>query len=197
MLQLGGPHSPGQRADPADGPRVAVVADQGQPGQHDAQLRRHDVNDALTWVVDVEHAHRMAARTGAQLPDERLPAGNGRRRGATGERLDDVVDGREDRSRSRHRIAGFGQLPKGEPPAAVVHHDAVDVDQTRARSKVADQVLRPDLVDDARGRGAGHPALSLVDICSAAASSAASLPLISATAGFPFGVVGRLGQIAT
>jgi hypothetical protein len=136
---------------------VAVGADQRGPGEHDAELRRDDVHDALVRVADVEQPDPCLERGFARLGDEGAAARHARVVAAAGEGVDDVVHGAEDATGVGDPAAGLPQALQRDGPGALVQQHAVDGEQRRLAGGVQHDMLLPDPVEEgARGRLPSH-----------------------------------------
>ena len=130
MLQLRAAAGEAERADAADGRRMAVDAEIGRAGQHEAELRHHHMGDALLRIADVKQPQAMAARRRARRIDKLAAA----QTGMGLERWDRMV-------LHHHRQIGAAdgerapfEVLQDLRRAHVIDHDPVDIDERLAAS---------------------------------------------------------------
>jgi hypothetical protein len=140
MLRLGRADAPGERAERALRAGMAVGADQRRAGQHDAELGRDDVNDALVGVVHVE---QLDARRAAFLAGGRQKglAARNQRSPPAGAGIDDMVGDREHPRGVEHPPPGRSQAPKRDRSGALVKEHPVDRDQVVAADRGDDMAV--------------------------------------------------------
>ena len=152
VLDLGGADAEGQRPEAAHRAGVAVAADQGGPGQRNAELRGDHVDDPLARVVEIEEPDPGRSSHSPAACRTYGPAGakvSSRRPGACG---DDVVDGGEGELGIAHPPPGAPEPLEGPERRDLVDHVAVHVEQIPAVVEPCHHVAGPELVEE----GASH-----------------------------------------
>ena len=145
VLDLAGADAERQRAEGAVGGGVGVTADDGGAGLGQAQLRAHDVHDAL---LDVAQRVQPYAELGAVLA-QRLQLGAGDR---VRDRLVDVegrgvvVLGRDGEVEAAHLAAGLPQAVEGLGAGHLVQQVQIDEEEVGLALGAPDDVVVPDLL---------------------------------------------------
>ena len=155
MRHLAGADAEGERAHAAMGAGVAVAADEESAGQAQAQLRAHDMDDALSGLAEIEEANAILAAEAAEILEE--PLTHRRGAGATGRAGDGVVGGGEGEARTPHTIPLLADVGDGTAAAEIVQQVAVNMEEGVAAAQIGDDMLVPDLVEE---RGPHSPITS-------------------------------------
>ena len=145
MLDLGGADAERQRAEGAVRGGVGVAADHGGAGLGQAQLRAHDVDDAL---LDVAQRVQPHAELGAVLA-QRLQL---RARDRVGDGLVDVegrgvvILGRDGEVEAPHLAAGLAEAVEGLRAGHLVQQVQIDEEEVGLAFGAPDDVVVPDLL---------------------------------------------------
>ena len=154
MRHLAGAAAEGESADAADRAGMAVRHRMRRARQHDAELRRHHVGNALLRIVDVEKSYAVLARALAHRPQERR-AGRIGVVIAAGLGGDGVVLHGESQIGPVDRPALLLQRGKCMMRMQFVQHVPVDIEQVAAIGALSDQVRIPDFVEQSARHGVG------------------------------------------
>jgi len=144
VLDLAGADAERQRPERAVRGRVGVAADDRQPRQGQAQLRRHDVHDARGGVADAEQLQAEFRAVLLERVDLRLRDPVHDVLGI--DRRDVVVDGRHVQLGTAHLAPRQPQPVERLRARHFMDELAVHVQQRRTVRFLADHVPRPDFV---------------------------------------------------
>ena len=147
VLRLGRADAPREGAQSPLGAGVTVWADDRGARQHDAELRRDHMDDALQRIANIEQAYPGLTRGLPGFEDElRTPWHQGRiappRQG-----VDDVIHGTEHPTGVEQGPPAVAQALQGHRPRPLVQEDAIDRDQGHAAAEVADHMRIPKVVE--------------------------------------------------
>ena len=153
MLDFACPDAEGQRAKSSVGRRVAIAADDSEPGLRDAEFRADDVHDALVAAEHVKQPYtmllaiarqRLKLQPGVVIHNRQFPVFCGNR----------VIHHRKRQVGPADLAAGGFDPRKSLRGGAFMHEVSVDIDQARFAGNLAHQVGFPDfLVHRSRSHG--------------------------------------------
>ncbi len=151
VRKLTGAAAESERTEPADRAGVTVRDRVGCARQHNAELRRHDMGNALFRIVDIKEPYAVLAAAFAH----RLDKSASRWIGvivATGFRRHRMILHREGQVGPVHLALLLFQLRKGMMGMQFMENVTVDIEKIAAIGTLADTVEIPDFVE----QGAGH-----------------------------------------
>ena len=145
MLDLARADAEGQRAEGAVGRGVRVAADDRHPRLGEAELRAHDVNDALIRAAEGEERHAELRAVLAQRLDlgPRNRVGDGL---VDVDRGDVVVLGGQGEIGAAYDASRRAQSVEGLRARHLMHEVEVDIEEIRLTLRTAHHVRVPDLL---------------------------------------------------
>ena len=127
---------------------MAIGTGQRQTGQGDAQLRRHDVNNALVWMIGVDQMNACILRHCASFSDESFAAwAAGLIAAAACTKRDNVIHDREHAGWIANGIRALTQRLQSHSARSLVQQQTVDSDEIITITRVADAMLIPKLIE--------------------------------------------------